>query len=72
MTNAAGQSWDDASQAAYDKWQSTKTSTRQSWDDAKRAAWNTWSATVTWPERAMEATKVWPHFFYLAGLYCSR
>ena len=55
ITNAAGQSWNQAMDEAYNKWQSSAASTRQSWDDAKAAAFNTWSATTSLPRRTYDA-----------------
>ena len=58
LKNAAGQSWDDAMQAAYAHWERTKGTTQATWDDAKRAAWDQWAATVSWPGRTAQAAKV--------------
>lgn len=58
MKNAAGQSWDDASQAAYQAWLASKTSTQQTWDEAKRVAYDTWTATADLPTKAVGAAKV--------------
>lgn len=55
IKNAAGETWDQAVQKAYDQWYETKRSSKESWDDAKKAAWDAWSATTDASQRTADA-----------------
>ena len=58
LTNAAGQTWNQALEDVRNRWESTKSSswTSQTFDDVKREAWDTWSSTVSWPQQAAQST----------------